>query len=775
MDNKRRPRRRETHVDHSVQGNVHRRGSGLNSGPVGPGGSGPKRSGTRGGFGGILVILLMLLMGGGVSLSSLFGGAPSTGGGSGQSQYSYQTSNTYGQWTDSNVAKLDTTVAKGSRAKRTKLMGDGQDTVTIMVYMCGTDLESRSRMATSDLQEMLAATIGDNVNLLVYTGGCARWNNNVVSSSVNQIYQIKDGKMARVVADDGRKSMTDPTTLTSFIKWCAKNYKANRYELILWDHGGGSISGFGYDEKYRSSGSMDLSEINQALDNANVNFDFIGFDACLMGTVETASMLANYADYLIGSEETEPGIGWYYTDWLTKLSNNTSMKTLDIGKQICDDFVTKCGSRCPGQKTTLALVDLAELQNTVPDKLNAFAKSISTKIKAKEYSTVSQARNQCRTFATSQRIDQVDLVDLADKMNTEEGKALSEAVKGAVKYNRTSSNMTNSYGLSIFFPYDRISSVDTVVDTYSKIGMDEEYAKCIQEFASVEAGGQAYSSQSGSSQNLLNLLGGSQQSTSNSDSEAMMELLNLFLGGGNYSSVNGLNSSNTNFLSGRSITNEEITDFVDKHHIDDSQLTWKEEDGTYKLSLTEEQWEMVQTVDQSLYYDDGTGYVDLGLDNNYDFDDEGNLIAVTDRTWLSINGRVVAYYHTDTQEDGDNYTITGYVPALLNGTRVNLILVFTNENPDGIIAGATTDYIDGETETVAKSLTQLEEGDTLEFVCDYYTYDGEYENSYLLDEPLTVTKDMKIRNIDVGKGKVKIVYRFTDTYNQTHYSEAIMK
>jgi hypothetical protein len=79
-----------------------------------------------------------------------------------------------------------------------------------------------------------------------------------------------------------------------------------------------------------------------------------------------------------------------------------------------------------------------------------------------------------------------------------------------------------------------------------------------------------------------------------------------------------------------------------------------------------------------LYYDDGNGYVDLGLDNNYDFDDDGNLIAVTDRTWLSINGRVVAYYHTDTQEDGDNYTITGYVPAFLNGTRVNLILVFTN-------------------------------------------------------------------------------------------------
>ena len=73
---------------------------------------------------------------------------------------------------------------------------------------------------------------------------------------------------------------------------------------------------------------MTLKGIDQALDSGGVYFDFIGFDTCLMGTVENALMLTAHADYLIASEETEPGLGWYYTNWLSRLSANTSMPTI---------------------------------------------------------------------------------------------------------------------------------------------------------------------------------------------------------------------------------------------------------------------------------------------------------------------------------------------------------------------------------------------------------------------------------------------------------------
>ena len=121
----------------------------------------------------------------------------------------------------------------------------------------------------------------------------------------------------------------------------------------------------------------------------------------------------------------------------------------------------------------------------------------------------------------------------------------------------------------------------------------------------------------------------------------------------------------------------------------------------------------------------------------------------------------------------DNYTITGHVPALLNGERVNLILVFDNENPYGYIAGARTDYVEGETETVAKGMSQLQVGDTLDFLCDYYSYSGEYMDSYYLGEQMTVTEDMTISNVDVGEGAVRVTYRFTDIYNQQYWTPAI--
>ena len=209
-----------------------------------------------------------------------------------------------------------------------------------------------------------------------------------------------------------------------------------------------------------------------------------------MATAETALMLNNYADYLIASEETEPGIGWYYTNWLTKLGSNTSMPTVEIGKNIVDDFVTQCAKQCPGQKTTLSVIDLAEFSKTIPDSLSGFANSVSTLMTNEEYQTVSKARNNTREFATSSKIDQVDLVDLALNMNTEEGKKLADTIKSAVKYNRTSTNMTNAHGVSIFFPYKRTSYVDSACSTYNQIQMDDSYTKCIRQFASLETSGQ---------------------------------------------------------------------------------------------------------------------------------------------------------------------------------------------------------------------------------------------------------------------------------------------
>ncbi len=795
--NNNRPRGREKNVTGPGK-TVNKRGEGLHTGPVGDSGGysdrrelsgGSGQRGTRSGGGmKLLILLAVLLLGGGGGLGTLLSGGGQSGGQTQPPSQIQQPGQSAGGdlsallgglnggsvssgWQGgANTGRLNTQVAPEAREKRTKLLGNGRDIATIMVYMCGTDLESRSGMGTSDLQEMLAADLGQNINLLVYTGGCKGWKNNLVSSSNNQIWQVRDGGMVCLQKDLGSVPMTDPDTLTGYIQWCAKNYPADRYELIFWDHGGGSISGYGYDEKFASSGSMGLAGINTALKNAGVTFDFIGFDACLMATAETALMLTPYADYLIASEETEPGVGWYYTNWLTEFGKNTSKPTIEIGQKIVDDFVDVCAQKCRGQLTTLSVIDLAELEKTVPAKLTAFAQSTSQLIQAKEYQTVSGARSGAREFAQSSRIDQIDLVHLARNLGTAEGKALADALLSAVKYNRTSSNMTNAYGVSIYFPYQKLSNVDRAVASYQQIGMDAEYARCIKQFASLEVSGQAASGGTASPlPSLLGTLGGGA-----GDAAAVSQLLEAFLGGG-FGRIAGLTSDNTAFLDDRALDLEETVQYLLENSFDPGALVWTANgDGTPSITLSEEQWGLVQTLDLNLFYDDGAGYIDMGLDNVYDFDDTGALLGVNDGTWLAIDGQPVAYYHTSTVDDGENYTITGRVPVLHNGQRAELLLAFDNEQPYGYVTGVRAVYTAGETDTVAKSGTELQPGDTLEFLCDYYSYDGGYQDSYLMGDPITVTEEeLTVSDVPLEGGELRCTYRFTDLYNQNWWTPPI--
>lgn len=751
------PRRREKYVTNNSQG-VEKTGK-YGGGKVGSGGMFDSGGGGNRGNGGgrspliYLLVIALMIFGGGSGLSGLFSSnAPTitttTNGSAGISS---------GWVLGDNRKSLDT---EETGNKYTTIKGNNKDTITMMVYMCGTDLESRSAMATNDLQEMVNATTGKNMNVIIYTGGCARWQNNVVSSSYNQIYQIQDGKLYRLEKNDGHKAMTDPTTLTSFIQYCNKNFPANRRQLILWDHGGGSISGYGYDEKYPRRGAMSLAELGSALKKANTTFDYIGFDACLMATAETGLVLSPYADYLIGSEETEPGIGWYYTNWMTALGKNTSMSTVQLGKLISDEFVNRCASKTPGQSATLSVIDLSELK-TFKSEFATFAKETRDLISDDQYATLSKARTSSREFSRSAPVDSIDLAHFANNLGKKKSSSFIQSLLKCVKYNNTSSNMTNAYGLAIYFPYKKTHKVDTMVNTYEAIGMDEEYTRCIQEFAKVEVTGQASYGQSSPIPSFNN--------QSAYESIDVSDIFSLLMGiqSGQYS---GYSKKNTQFMRSADLSDKEVATFVANNQLDLNGLEWND---NYEMTLTSKQWNLIQGLDLNMYYDDGEGYIDLGLDNLYTISGK-TLKAETDRTWLAINGQPVAYYHLETEDNGDDdYTITGKVPALLNKQRVDLILIFDQDHPHGYIAGARPVYTNNETDTIAKGLIKLEKGDKLRFLCDYYTYEGKFVDSYYLGKQMTVTNSMEVSNVDVGKGDVLISYRFRDIYNNDYWSPAL--
>lgn len=217
MNRDNRPTGRQKRIG-SGTGNVSRRGSGLGSGPVGrPGGysdrskgtgtsgrSGPARSfgsyGSYGGYGGYssgrrrrssgcskYLTILILILAIAYYIYSNFGGG--SGNSTSTNNFLNGTSSVSG-YVDKGEYPVDTTVSELARAKRTVLKGNGEDIATVMIYMCGTDLESKWGMATADLKEMLNAEISDKVNIIVETGGTLKWQNNTVDSSTNQRFKV---------------------------------------------------------------------------------------------------------------------------------------------------------------------------------------------------------------------------------------------------------------------------------------------------------------------------------------------------------------------------------------------------------------------------------------------------------------------------------------------------------------------------------------------------------------------------------------------------------
>ena len=794
-----RPQGRKTSVSGKSTG-VYRRGQGQGTGPVGGANSHPQNrpsssrgSGSRaaraGGGGGLILILLVLayfIFGKGGGLGSLLGGTGSSGGSSGvdlgsllnqgssasvgsyetvaQSPYAnlFANAGTGESAAQVNTGTVDTNVAAEARDKYTRILGNQQDTVTIMVYMCGTDLESRSGMATKDLSEMARATIGENVNVVVYTGGCSRWNNNIVSASKNQIYEVQSGGLKRIVEDAGSEAMTKPETLAGFIQFCAKNYPANRNMLIFWDHGGGSVSGYGYDEKNKAAGTLDLAELQAELraglkgakyaNGKKARFDFIGFDACLMATVETALMAEEFADYMIASEETEPGIGWYYTEWLTALGENPSIDTLDLGKIICDTFVSECAKQAAGQKTTLSIVDLAELKHKMPDALRDFSTSVTGMVKNGNYQTVSTARNGAREFAASTQIDQVDLSDLATKIGGTEATNLAKVIGSAVKYNRATFN--GAYGLSIYFPYRKAANVSKAVKINSDMKeeennepiVDSSYSECIRAFASM-AGGGAYvaSGSSGYNTAATTLSGGGYGSM-----DAISSLLGMFLGG------DGRDLSGV-------LDETEMVTYLTDNTLRDADLTVRNVNGQYTLTLPQEKWDLVTAAAVNLFYYDAAhnGYVDLGYDNMYTRQDN-TLICDDAGAWITLNGKIVAYY-VETADQNEAY---GYIPVEINGLRYELTTYYDGDAFR--VVGARRVYKD-ETEAIAKTEEALEFPITIQPIFDFYDSNYEYQDSFRYGDAIAVSSpaDLKVEEMAfTDPENLFYSYRLTDIYQQ---------
>jgi hypothetical protein len=264
--------------------------------------------------------------------------------------------------------------------------------------MIGSDLEAQHYSATEDLWEMRAAEAASGnsskINIIIQTGGGGGKPDKSSSSGIErfidfskvQRHQIANGSF-HTLMDLGVQNMAEPTSLSDFIKWGVLNFPARKYAIILWDHGSG-INGFGKDILFNNS-TLDPLELSiaffTAISETGVRFELIGFDACLMSSLEVASRLYNVADYMVSSQEIEPSWGWDYKAIIESLLADSKQSGHSLGITIADSFTRHSERHSKPEEIgahkyiTMSVIDLSKIPQLVKE-VNVLSNALKSSI-----------------------------------------------------------------------------------------------------------------------------------------------------------------------------------------------------------------------------------------------------------------------------------------------------------------------------------------------------------------------------------------------------------
>ncbi len=365
-------------------------------------------------------------------------------------------------------------------------------TTTIMVYIVGSDLESEGGAATRDIAEMIKARADpDKIKVLVMTGGTTRWHSPQIPLDQVSVFEIA-GNKPQLVHTLPNQSMGRSEPLTAFLDFAVAQYPADKYGLVLWNHGGGPMVGFGVDTRYNDE-VLSLTELRNALSNSvfsrNKPLEWIGFDACLMASIEVAALVSDYANFMIASQETLPGDGWNYA-FLRDISQ-TDLSGPEVARCIIKStmsFYEQLSQRSPNRKDllTLSCLDLG-FMGEVETALNGLFSKMDISLSEGSYPLLAKNRNGVKAFGvfnTTTDFDLIDLVDLTEQVGffyEDESQALISALGGLIRINET--NQPFSFGVSLYYPFNNKEYFQKVwKNEYANFGFASDYTAYMRHF-----------------------------------------------------------------------------------------------------------------------------------------------------------------------------------------------------------------------------------------------------------------------------------------------------
>jgi hypothetical protein len=496
---------------------------------------------------------------------------------------------------------------------------------TILIYLNGSDLESsfNSSAASDDLKEMLSLNSNQKINIVIKTGGTLKWKTSNISNANNQTWQIKNNKLNLLKTDKKNTSMGNPNTLSEFINWSINKFPSKKYALILWNHGGGAVNGFGFDEFFPSDPSLTLYELNKALKNSfeltNKKFEFIGFDACLMSTIEVADSIDNYSKYMIASEELEPNHGWNYTEFLNQLNNNPDLNTTELGKIICDSYKEQSKDYIINENITLSVIDLSKINSLIKSFENLISQIDSDIKTTSKFYNLLKARSKNYDFGSSNRekSNMIDLGELLENLSLYypiKTKLIKDNLNQSVVYKISNDISKESNGLSIYFPYKDKDKFKEKLALYNNNNFSKIYKSFLQKYTDL----------------MLNL-------PQTIDMEKITTEIE--------------NDSQENYIETK--LNKEILNKLNSIY----SFIGKKEDS------------------KIIYY--GTNYDTLVNKST------GKIQYTFKKKWFKLNNTLISMYITNNTDEYLEYSI----PALLNNKEVNIKVIFNDDYPNGKISG----------------------------------------------------------------------------------------
>ena len=336
---------------------------------------------------------------------------------------------------------------------------------TILIYIAADN--NLERYGIEDINEMEMVGSDNNINIVVQIDrriGYDSTNGDWTDTRRGIILKDSDEtQIESTLTSLGELNMANGQTLVDFITWGQERCPAENYALILWDHGTGVMNNLvegGVCNDVNNEGDyLTYAEIKSAIIGKEI--DILGFDACLMASVEFYYALQNHTDIFIGAEGFEPGEGWPYDVFLNWLKSNPDTNSTQFSRTIVDNYITSLYQL--GREGTLSSVNSSNI-NEIMTTFSNYITALTEKMNIYR-NIISSVRNSIKTYYYQPYID---LYEFIYKLNssipefTELANTVLNAIStGVVNARYRGNSYYDSNGLSIYFPstYDGFSYI----------------------------------------------------------------------------------------------------------------------------------------------------------------------------------------------------------------------------------------------------------------------------------------------------------------------------